>query len=105
MSKPQIILTASSESPSFNEQNNSHKLQQTSAATSKENIRKRLNMHVKKRIQGQNIIAHYPLTSTSTSSTTIYPNSALPSTIKTTTHSFLMSSKKCNENSFTLCFA
>lgn len=63
-----------------------------SSSNSKEHIRERLNMHVKKRIHGQDIIPHpqYSLPSSS-----VYSNTPLSSALKhqASTHPFLMSSE------------
>lgn len=83
MSIPQIYLSASgSTGPSTVVSNDLRKFQ----SSSKENIRERLNMHVKKRIQGHDIIGQYPMPITSPASS-IYSNSISASQ---QTHPFLM---------------
>lgn len=97
MSIPQLFLTASSPSASsiVIPNNVARKFQTPDVSvTSKKNIRERLNMHVKKRIQGHDIVTQqYSLPSpspTSPSPSSLYTNPALSSAIKQN-HPFLMS--------------
>lgn len=90
MSIPHILFTASGSSGPSAASNDLKKLQSTNSLTAKDNIRERLNMHVKKRIQGHDIIGQYPISQYSmpaTSGSSIYTSSA--STLKQT-HPFLM---------------
>lgn len=65
MSIPQIFLTASGSSVPTTVQNDSQRIQSFNfPTTSKEHIRERLNLHVKKRIQGQDP-PHYSMSSPS----------------------------------------
>lgn len=88
MSIPQLFLTAAGSAVS---PNSSRRMQHPEAsAVTKENIRERLNMHVKKRIQGQDIYPTSPPTPTH-----LYPNHldrGVAAAIKPT-HPFLMSGK------------
>lgn len=67
------------------------------SSNSKEHIRERLNMHVKKRIQGQDIIPQYhslpaaAAAAAAAASSSVYSTTPLSSALKPT-HPFLMSS-------------
>lgn len=87
MSIPHIFLTASGPSPASSTPITSRKLQPPDlSANFKENIRERLNMHVKKRIQGQDTLPQYSVPSSLAASPLF---SATP--MSTATHPFLMS--------------
>lgn len=86
MSIPHIFLTASGASATSSTPIYSKRLQPPNLSpTSKEHIRERLNMHVKKRIQGQDIMSQYPVSASPVFSTTPLSSALKP------THPFLMS--------------
>ncbi|XP_031617004.1 uncharacterized protein LOC116336917 [Contarinia nasturtii] len=96
MSIPQLFLTAPSPSASSIALPNgsSTKFQSPDvSATSKENIRERLNMHVKKRIQGHDVIAQYSLPPPPIPQATspFYSNPMSSTTLKPNHHPFLIS--------------
>lgn len=86
MSIPQIFLTSAGTSIPINTLINSRSTQPANQS-SKEHIRERLNMHVKKRIQGQDILTQFP--PLLSPGTTTFPHTALPSALRPP-HQFLM---------------
>lgn len=91
MSVPQIFLTASGSATPVISSNNSRRLQSNDPSTvAKENIRERLNMHVKKRIQGQDI---YPTSPPNPSHLYSHQFDRDSAAAHRPTHPFLMSGK------------
>lgn len=81
MSIPHIYLTAAGASATSSPPICSRSLQSGNLSDTKEHIRERLNMHVKKRIQGQDIIPQYTVPSSTVYSSTSHPflmSSSLP---------------------------
>lgn len=88
MSIPHILLnsaagTSATSTLPINSKHPSH--------NSKEHIRERLNMHVKKRIQSHDITPQYSLPA-AVSSSSVYSTTSLSTALKPPTHPFLMSS-------------
>lgn len=101
MSIPQIFLTASGSSRPSTTQNDSQRIQSFNLpTTSKEHIRERLNLHVKKRIQSHDQ-PQYPMLSTSPT-TSLYATTA--SALKPT-HPFLMTGTKQWRESYSSTFS
>lgn len=91
MSIPYRLAAASESSSSAAVPIYSKKLANLTGTTA-ENIRERLNMHVKKRIQGLDIVAPYPVSSspsTSSLASHLFSANPLASSLKQT-HPFLM---------------
>lgn len=93
MSIPYILsATGTSAQHSLPPINSKHYYSSSSlSSNSKDHIRERLNMHVKKRIHGQDIIPH-PQYALPAAAAAVYSSTPLSSALKPT-HPFLMSSE------------
>lgn len=93
---PQLFLTAAGSATPVISPNNSRRFQSNDpSAVAKENIRERLNMHVKKRIQGQDI---YPTSPPNSSHLYSHQFDRDSTATLRPTNPFLMSGNECDSN-------